>query len=53
MQRQGFDESLRLKKIPMFGIGCPTSKKMPEINLFNECCAKFKKNDHFLRFNAT
>jgi hypothetical protein len=34
MQRQGFDESLRLKKIfSMFGIGCPTSRKVPKINL--------------------
>jgi hypothetical protein len=34
MQRQGFDESLRLKKIfTMFGIGCPTFKKVPKIIL--------------------
>jgi hypothetical protein len=34
MQRQSFDESLRLKKIfAMFGIGCPTSRKVSKIIL--------------------
>jgi hypothetical protein len=32
MQRQGFDESLRLEKIfSMFGIGCSTSSKVPKL----------------------
>jgi hypothetical protein len=32
MQRQGFDESFRVKKIfSMFGIGCPTSRKVPKM----------------------